>query len=162
MRVCVVGCGAVGSLFAAHLGKLDHVEVWAYDVVGAHVDAINENGLRIVGREEFTAPVNARTDPAEIPPCELGIVATKAMFTEAAIQAAAPIFNDGAVCSVQNGVGNEEVISEYVPQVIRGTTFPAGHVLEPGVVEMDTGGDTKIRPLEPKPAPLDAVQGLPR
>ena len=33
MRVCVVGCGAVGSLFAAHLATLDDVEVWAYDVV---------------------------------------------------------------------------------------------------------------------------------
>jgi 2-dehydropantoate 2-reductase len=160
MRVCIVGCGAVGSLFAAHLGKLDDVEVWAYDVVEPHVDAINANGLRITGREEFTAPVNARTDPAEIPPCELGIVATKAMFTEAAIRAAAPIFADGAVCSVQNGVGNEEVIAEYVPQVIRGTTFPAGHVVEPGVVGMDTGGDTTIGPFEEKPAPMAAVEQL--
>jgi len=160
VRVCIVGCGAVGSLFAAHLGKLDDVEVWAYDVVEAHVNAINENGLRIVGREEFTAPVTARTDPADIPACELGIVATKAMFTEAAIRAAAPIFAEGAVCSVQNGVGNEEVIAEYVPQVIRGTTFPAGHVVEPGVVGMDTGGDTTIGPFEDKPAPMEAVEKL--
>ena len=32
MRVCVVGCGAVGSLFAANLATLDDVEVWAYDL----------------------------------------------------------------------------------------------------------------------------------
>ena len=31
MKVCIIGCGAIGSLFAAHLGKLDDVEVWAYD-----------------------------------------------------------------------------------------------------------------------------------
>jgi 2-dehydropantoate 2-reductase len=161
MRVCVVGCGAVGSLFAAHLGRLDDVEVWAYDVVEPHVNAINENGLRITGREEFSAPVNARTDPGEIPPCEFGIVATKAMFTEAAISAAAPIFADGgAVCSVQNGVGNEEIIAEHVPLVIRGTTFPAGHVIEPGVVGMDTGGDTWIGPFEPKPASREQVEQL--
>jgi 2-dehydropantoate 2-reductase len=161
MKVCVVGCGAVGSLFAAHLGQLDDVEVWAYDVVEPHVNAINENGLRITGREDFTAPVNARTDPGEIPSCEFGIVAVKAMFTEDAIRAAAPVFSDGgAVCSVQNGVGNEEIIAEHVPLVIRGTTFPAGHVVEPGVVEMDTGGDTWIGPFEPKPASMEQVERL--
>ena len=32
MRVCIVGCGAVGSLFAANLANLDDVEVWAYDL----------------------------------------------------------------------------------------------------------------------------------
>ena len=36
-RACIVGCGAVGSLFAANLATLDDVEVWAYDVVEAHV-----------------------------------------------------------------------------------------------------------------------------
>ena len=49
MRVCVVGCGAVGSLFAANLAQLDDVEVWAYDVSEAHVDAINAHGLRLTG-----------------------------------------------------------------------------------------------------------------
>ena len=52
MRVCVVGCGAVGSLFAANLAQLDDVEVWAFDVSRAHVDAINANGLRLVGAGE--------------------------------------------------------------------------------------------------------------
>lgn len=160
MKVCVVGCGAIGSLFAAHLGQLDDVEVWAYEVVEPHVRAINEKGLRLTGRADVLARVNARTDPAEIPPCEFGIVATKAMVTDAAMKATAPIFSDGAVCSVQNGVGNEEVIASYVPRVIRGTTFPAGHLLEPGVVEMDTTGETWIGPFEEKPAAMEEVQRL--
>ena len=49
MRVCVVGCGAVGSLFAANLATLDDVEVWAYDLARDHVDAINRDGLRLTG-----------------------------------------------------------------------------------------------------------------
>jgi 2-dehydropantoate 2-reductase len=160
-RVCVVGCGAVGSLFAAHLGRLDDVEVWAYDVVDEHVAAINERGLRLVGRADIVAPVNARTDPTEIPPCEFGIVAVKTMYTEDAIRAAAPVFAlGGAVCSVQNGVGAEETIAEHVDVVIRGTTFPAGHLVEPGVVEMDTGGDTKIGPFEGKPASMEQCERL--
>ena len=136
MRIAIVGCGAVGSLFAAHLATLDdEVEVWAYDVVAAHVEAINANGLRLTGRADVLAKVNARTDAREIPPCEYGIVATKSMYTRAAIEASAHAFAGGAVASVQNGVGNEEVIAEHVERVIRGTTFPAGHVVEPGVVQ---------------------------
>src|SRR5580693_7427697 len=101
MRVCVVGAGAVGSLFAAHLATLPEVEVWAYDVVGEHVAAINADGLRLTGRADIVARVQARTDPAAIPPCDFGIVAVKAMFTEPAIVATARLFEDGAVCSVQ-------------------------------------------------------------
>ena len=55
MRVCVVGCGAVGSLFAANLALLDDVEVWAYDLSEPHVAAINERGLRLVGAGEVHA-----------------------------------------------------------------------------------------------------------
>ena len=160
MRVCVVGCGAVGSLFAAHLATLDEVEVWAYDVVEEHVAAINSAGLRLTGRADVLATVSARTDPAEIPPCEFGIVATKSMFTAEAIEATAQIFVDGAVCSVQNGVGNEELIAEHVPRVIRGTTFPAGRVVAPGVVQMDTAGDTWIGPFEDRPASPAEVEAL--
>jgi 2-dehydropantoate 2-reductase len=160
MKVCIVGCGAVGSLFAAHLAQVDDVEVWAYDVVTPHVEAINRSGLRLVGEAEITGAVRATTDAAELPPCEFGIVATKSMYTRAAIEASAHAFADGAVASVQNGVGNEEVIAEHVERVIRGTTFPAGRVLEPGVVHMDTRGDTWLGPFEPKPASMDAVTRL--
>jgi 2-dehydropantoate 2-reductase len=160
MRVCVVGCGAVGSLFAAHLATLDDVEVWAYDVGAEHVAAINANGLRLTGRAELVAPVRARTDAGSIPACEFGIVATKSMFTGAAIEQTRAVFDDGAVCSVQNGVGNEELIAEFVPRVIRGTTFPAGRVIAPGVVEMDTRGDTWIGPFEPAPAGMAEIERL--
>ena len=79
MRVCVVGCGAVGSLFAAHLAGLDDVEVWAYDLSQPHVDAINEGGLRLTGAGDVHARLRATTDAAELPACDFGIVATKAM-----------------------------------------------------------------------------------
>ena len=132
MRICIVGCGAVGSLFAANLATLDDVEVWAFDLSAAHVDAINAHGLRLTGAGEVHARLHATSDPAALPPCELGIVATKAMHAESAIAATAHVFADGAVASVMNGVGNEETLARHVERVIRGTTFPAGKVLEPG------------------------------
>ena len=160
MRVCVVGCGAVGGLFAAHLATLPDVDVWAYDVSGDHVAAIRRDGLRVTGHTELTAPVNARADAAEIPPCELGIVATKTTFTEAAIAATAPVLSHAAVCSVQNGIGSEEVIARHVPRVMRGVTLPAGRVSAPGVIHMDAPGTTWIGPFEPKPAAMEEVRQL--
>ena len=55
MKVCVIGCGAVGSLFAAHLAKAGEAEVWAYDLWSEHTQAIREHGLRLSGAAEFTA-----------------------------------------------------------------------------------------------------------
>jgi 2-dehydropantoate 2-reductase len=160
MRVCVVGCGAVGSIFAANLAQLDEVEVWAYDLARQHVDAINANGLRLSGAGEVVGTVRATTDPADLPACDFGIVATKAMHTEPAIAATAAAFAGGAVCSVQNGIGNEEVLAGHVPRVIRGTTFPAGRIVEPGHVQWDVKGDTTLGPFEPSPAPFDQVERL--
>lgn len=160
MKVCIIGCGAIGSLFGAHLAKLDDIEVWAYDPNQAHVDAINKNGLRLTGLADIVAPVRARSNAAEIPECDFGIIAAKTLHTRAAMETTARIFRNGAVCSVQNGVGNEEIIAEYVPRVILGTTFPAGHISAPGVVNQDTGGKTWIGPFGPKPASMQEVEQL--
>jgi 2-dehydropantoate 2-reductase len=160
MRICIVGCGAVGSLFAANLAQLEDVGVWAYDLARDHVDAINRDGLRLSGAGDVVGRVRATTDAADLPPCDFAIVATKAMHTAAAIKATAPAFADGAVASVQNGLGNEEAIAASVERVIRGTTFPAGRVVGPGQVQWDVKGDTTLGPFEPSPAPLEAVERL--
>jgi 2-dehydropantoate 2-reductase len=76
------------------------------------------------------------------------------------MRAAAHAFRDGCVASVQNGVGNEETIAEHVERVIRGTTFPAGKILEPGVVQWDVRGDTTLGPFEPSPAPAAEIERL--
>jgi 2-dehydropantoate 2-reductase len=160
MRVGVIGCGAVGSLFAAHLAQLDDVEVWAYDLDGDHVRAINQDGLKLSGAGDLVGRLRATTDAGELPACEFGIVAVKSMHTDAAMASTAHAFADGAVCSVQNGIGNEELIAKHVERVIRGTTFPAGHVIAPAHVGWDTRGDTWIGPFEPRPASMKEVERL--
>jgi 2-dehydropantoate 2-reductase len=161
MRICIVGCGAVGSLFAAHLAKAGEAEVWTYDVWKEHTEAIRNSGLRLTGAAEFTAQLHATSDPMELPHCEYGIVATKAIHTRNAIAQTAHAFDENsAVCSVQNGVGNEEIIAEYVKQVIRGTTFPAGHPIAPGHIGYDIKGDTWIGPFEPTHTPMSRVEEL--
>ncbi|MFT3864359.1 MAG: 2-dehydropantoate 2-reductase [Solirubrobacterales bacterium] len=160
MRICVVGVGAIGGLYAAHLAQLEDVEVWGYDVSAEHVAAINRDGLRLTGAADLVGRLEARTDAAEIPPCELGIVAVKAAFTGPAMAATAGVFAAGAVCSVQNGIGSEEVVAEHVARVIRGVCLPAGHVTAPGVVNMDAPGTTWIGPFEPAPAGAAEIAAL--
>jgi 2-dehydropantoate 2-reductase len=160
MRICIVGCGAVGSLFAANLATLDDVEVVAFDLNKAHVEAINKQGLQLTGAGEVVGYPTATSDASALPPCDFGIVATKAMHAAAATAATAHAFAGGAVASVMNGVGNEETISAHVARVIRGTTFPAGKILEPGVVQWDVKGETSFGPFEPKPASRDEIERL--
>jgi len=161
LKICIVGCGAVGSLFAGHLARQGEAEVWAYDVWKEHVEAIRKNGLRLSGAAEFTARLNATSNPAEIPRCDYGIVATKAIHTRSAIAQVARAFDENsAVCSVQNGVGNEEIIAEHVKYVIRGTTFPAGHPIAPGHIGFDIKGDTWIGPFEPSNTAMSKVEEL--
>jgi 2-dehydropantoate 2-reductase len=154
-----VGCGAVGSLFAANLAQLDDVEVWAYDASQPHVDAINADGLRLSGAGDVRGRLHATTDASTLPACDFGIVATKAMHTDAAIAATAHAFADGCVATVQNGLGNEETIAAHVGRVIRGTTFPAGKIVEPGHVQWDVKGDTTLGPFDDR-VPLAAVEQL--
>jgi 2-dehydropantoate 2-reductase len=160
VRICIVGCGAVGSLFAANLAQLDDVDVWAYDASREHVDAINANGLRLSGAGEVVGRLRATADALELPQCDFGIVATKAMHTDSAIRATAHAFSAGCVATVQNGLGNEETLAAHVERVIRGTTFPAGKIVEPGHVQWDVKGDTTFGPYEPKAAPFAEVERL--
>jgi len=161
MKICIVGCGAIGGIFAAHLARAGEAEVFVYDVWKGHTRAIAARGLRISGAAEFTARFRATSDVREIPPCDFGIVATKSTHTRKAIEETAHLFPEtSAVCSVQNGVGNEEILAEHVRYVIRGTTFPAGHVIEPGHVGFDINGDTWIGPFEPAKTPFARVQEL--
>ena len=148
MAVLVVGCGSLGSLYASALTRV--TEVWAYDASQAHVDAINANGLRLSGMEEFTAPVKATADPAALAdvPIDFVIVAVKGHYTRDAIRAIAPHLKGAAVLSVQNGIGHEETISEEIDSpVLQGVSLMAAEVVEPGHVQKNLGGLTYIGPF---------------
>jgi 2-dehydropantoate 2-reductase len=162
VRVAVIGCGAIGSLYAAHLARVPGVQVWAVDPWAAHVDTMNARGLRVTGLADFVARVHARTDGRDLPACDFGLVATKAPHTRAAVEGARAGVADAAVVSVQNGLGNEEVIAEIVPRVIRGSIVTAGAIAAPGVVRYDAPGDSWFGPFEPRPAPMGEVEQLAR
>ena len=162
VRVAVIGCGAIGSLYAAHLARVPGVDVWAVDPWAEHVDAMNARGLRVTGLADFVASVHARTDGSDLPACDFGVVATKAPSTRAAVEGARAAVANAAVVSVQNGLGNEEVIAELVSHVVRGSIVTAGAIVAPGVVRYDAPGDSWFGPFESRPAPMGEVEQLAR
>jgi len=103
MKVCIIGCGAIGSLFAAHLAKDEEIEVWAYDLDQPHIDAINAQGLRLSGVSDLVSHPHATSNPDEIPACEFGIIATKAIHTRAAIEAPVTKRSSRNMCRVLCG-----------------------------------------------------------
>src|SRR2546423_6535680 len=107
MKICVIGCGAVGSLFAAHLAKAGEAEVWAYDVWREHTNAIRRNGLKLSGAADFTARLDATTGGPGVPPRRYGIVSAKATPPKKAdAPAAAHFAPKKAPSSVPNRVGH--------------------------------------------------------
>jgi len=160
-KICIVGCGALGSVIAGHLARLEELEVHAYDVSHVHTQAIAERGLRISGVVEFVARLHATSRALEIPPCDFGIFATKSIHTRVAIEQTAHVFgNSSAVCSVQNGLGNEEIISERIRHVIRGAAGFGVHMHGPAHAVLEFNGDIWIGPFEPSGTPYSLVEEL--
>jgi 2-dehydropantoate 2-reductase len=124
-RICIIGCGSIGSLYAAHLARV--AEVWAFVRRPEHARALNENGLHVSGGHEFHTHLRATHDPAELPQFDLGIVSCKGTQTAEALGPVAHLFDNGAILSAQNGLGAEEIIADLAKTyVIRGTTFMSG------------------------------------
>ncbi|MFZ3339905.1 MAG: 2-dehydropantoate 2-reductase [Terriglobales bacterium] len=161
MRVCIVGCGALGSVIGAHLALLGDIEVHAYDVSQEHVRAIRAHGLQISGAAEFAVRLHVTSEAREIPPCDFGIVATKSLHTRAAVEQTAHVFEKSiAACSVQNGLGNEEIVAERVQHVVRGATTMAAHLRGPGHAGFEFYSELWIGPFEPSGTSYESVEQL--
>jgi 2-dehydropantoate 2-reductase len=156
-RVCIIGCGAIGSLYAAHLAGV--AEVWALVRRPEHARALNQHGIRVSGVHDITARIKAETDPERLPPCTLGIVATKATQTEGGFAQVGHLFDHGAVISAQNGLGSEEILAQYTKgYVIRATTFMSGARHSDTHVQYELDTATWLGPFEPTHTPFELVQ----
>ena len=156
-RVCVIGCGAIGSLYAAHLARV--AEVWAFVRREEHARALNREGLQVSGAHEFHVSLKATTRPDEVPKCELGIVATKATQVADSIAPVGHRFDQGAIISAQNGLGSEEIIAAHTRgQVIRGTTFMSGTKHSDTHVQYELATATWLGPYEPGGTPYAVVK----
>jgi 2-dehydropantoate 2-reductase len=156
-RVCIIGVGSIGSLYAAHLSKV--AEVWAFVRRPEHAEALNRDGLRVTGTHEFQVELEASHDPAELPEFDFGIVACKATQTADAVRPVAHLFKKGAVLSSQNGLGGEEIIAELTKTyVMRGTTFMSGTRHSDTHVQYELDTATWMGPFEPTGTPFAMVE----
>jgi 2-dehydropantoate 2-reductase len=140
----------IGSLFAGHLARVGEVSVLCRRE--EHARALNEHGLRISGRHDFTVRLRAATDPAELPQPELAIVATKTTELEAAAARLEGHWPDAAVMTVQNGLGAEAAFRGR--RVISAVTFMSGTRHEDTNVEYILDTETWLGPYGETPYEL--------
>ncbi len=149
-RVCVIGAGAIGSLFAGHLGQVTEVSVLTRR--REHADALNAEGLRVSGRSDLHTRVVAAADPDEIEPFDVGIVATKATGLEAAAASLAGRFPGATIVTTLNGLGAEEVVRAHGNwPIVSGVTFMSGTKHSDTHVEYVLDTETWLGPYEDTP-----------
>jgi 2-dehydropantoate 2-reductase len=149
-RVCVIGAGAIGSLFAGHLAAVAEVSVLTRRE--EHASALRRDGLRISGRSERRASVAASADPGEIAPFDLGIVATKAAGLEGAVESLRGRFPQATIMTVLNGLGAELAVRSAGDwPIISGVTFMSGTRHSDTHIEYVLDTETWIGPYEDTP-----------
>jgi 2-dehydropantoate 2-reductase len=120
----VAGAGTIGSLFAAHLARVADVSVLTRR--DEHARALEEHGLRVSGRADFTAQVKAATDPTELD-ADLVILSCKGNDLEPLAQRIAGHFPDATVMTTQNGLGAEEIVAAHGDwPLLSSVTFMSG------------------------------------
>lgn len=137
MRICILGAGALGSVFGACLAEAgSDVHLVCRD--GPHYQALALHGLEL--RENGTTrtvKVNVTTDCNKVGPVDLVILLVKSFDTRTAMAGASPLFGPHTVLmSLQNGLGQEAYLQELVGagRVIAGKSYVGGVLVEPGVV----------------------------
>jgi len=152
-RVCVVGAGVIGSLFAGHLGRVADVSVLCRR--DEHARELNERGLRITGKAEFVTPVTAASSASVLPAPDLVIVATKAGGLEAAAASLDGHWKDAAVMTVLNGLGAEEVVRRHGEwPLVSAVTFISGTKHSDTDVEYILDTETWLGPYRDAPFAL--------
>ena len=157
MKVCIFGSGATGGYMGVELARAG-AEV-SLIARGAHLQAIRENGLKLlVGEEEHVAHAPATDDPKELGPQDYVIIALKAHSIPGAVESIAPLLgNDTAVVTASNGIPywyfhqhggalQNSVLQSVDPdgkqwrflkpeRAIGCIVYPATEVVEPGVIK---------------------------
>jgi 2-dehydropantoate 2-reductase len=148
-KILIVGCGAIGGLFAAALSSA--ARVTALDTNAEHVDAINARGIRIIGRSAGTAKILATADPTSLKGAAFDAVIflIKSKMTADALAQLRPMLTGNPMLvTLQNGMGNAEVLlSDPRACVIRGVTMNAGRYVEPGCIECLIEGKSWLGPV---------------
>ena len=137
MKIAILGSGSLGSVFGGVLTQAGF-DVTMVNPKNDHIQAMMDSGLTMVeGETQIQAKVRVAVDPADVDPVDLIIVLVKSTRTLEAIRTAEPLIGEATVAmSLQNGLGNEEILSTHLGEdrVLSGKTYVGGVIIEPGRV----------------------------
>jgi 2-dehydropantoate 2-reductase len=152
MRFVILGAGAVGGYVGARLAEGgERVFLIAR---GAHLEAIRDRGLEVVGEKPFRGPVPAG-ERAEAGSADVLIVAVKSYDTRSAAEACRDALAPGGfVVSLQNGLGNVEALSEVFGEarVVTGVVRVGTEVVRPGVIRHGTSARVIVGERDGRPS----------
>ena len=153
MKIVIAGPGAIGSLFASYHTKSKE-EVWLLDKDKARAERLRQSGISIEGVSgTWQAKVKVSAEPEEIGKADLLLVCVKSYDTKGLINYARPIIDiNCSVITLQNGIGNIEIISELLPggNVFAGMTNQGANLIEPGRLRHAGFGETVIGSIDGK------------
>jgi 2-dehydropantoate 2-reductase len=151
MKIAIVGGGAMGSVWAVSLTHTGNT-VTVVDVAQPLVDAINEHGLTVQGKQDTQeARLHATSNPAEVGEVDLVFFFVKAQHTASAAKLAQPLVSSSTtVVSLQNGWGNADVLAETFAseQIVVGVTYHSATIVSPALVAHTGIGPTYIGPYD--------------
>ncbi|MDD5155998.1 MAG: ketopantoate reductase family protein, partial [Candidatus Omnitrophica bacterium] len=164
MKIVIVGPGALGCLLAAFLSRAKE-EIWLLDKDKERASHLDKHGIHIEGLgTDFEAKLKATAEAQDIGKADLIVICVKSYSTKNAVTQAKPIIGpDTKVITLQNGIGNIEMISEVVGQekVIGGVTNLGATLLEPGKVKYAGKGETVIGRIDGKiPVEMRSIRQL--
>ncbi len=161
-HILIVGCGAIGALFASALAGV--AKVSAYDANREHVDAINARGLRITGKSPRVAHIAATADAAALKgeTFDAVIFLIKSSATAQALAQLRPVLTGNPMLvTLQNGMGNAEMLlGAPGAAVVRGVTMNAGRYIGPGEIENLIEGKTWLGPVRGSVDDIRPLAGL--
>lgn len=162
MKITIVGPGAMGCLLSAFLSKKGQ-EVWLLDKNPQRCQKIKEQGIKVEGVSgNWQTPINACADPKEAGPQDLVIIAVKSYDTKDAVRNIKPLLGENTlVLSLQNGLGNTEIISEVAgsERALGGITNLGATLLDAGYVRHAGKGETVIGRVDGRiPVELRAIR----
>ncbi len=143
MRIAVFGAGALGSLYGGLLSTEHEVTLIGR---AEHMEAVERTGLRISGLREGVFHPVARTSATGLGTQDMVLITVKAYDTRTAAREVAEIVGDGSVVvSLQNGLGNSEVLERaFGPRAVVGVPFMGVTFEVPGHVRLAGLGDTVL------------------
>ena len=164
MKIIIVGPGAMGCLFAAFLSKSKE-EVWILDKDKERAAKIKEQGIIVEGiLGNWQTHVHVTAEPKEIQKADLIIICVKSYDTKGAVMHIKSLVGDNTrVLTLQNGIGNIEIIGEVVgsEKVIGGVTNLGATLLDMGKTRHAGRGETVIGRIDGKiPVEMRSVREI--